>query len=261
MKHLIVSDVHGDLEALDRAANRAANDFGGFDDVWCLGDVLGRCNPEEAGACIEWLQPCASVCLLGNWDWWILNDYPDSDDQQRHNSDLKKFRDWLYKDSNEKIKNYVGTWLDYKIFPEFDLTLVHGNPMVYKHYHQQHPSLRYIPDNDSVREVYSNPKESDDYEIFHSMQRTSAYFTGHHHVPKIYTYSPNVDKVDTNDVHSNLAEKGFSRVSIDGRKRIVRIGSVSKRELIKQGRSDFKVPTAMIFDEETGCMATIFEVK
>lgn len=258
-KHLVVSDIHGDLEALLRAANRAANDFGGFDDVWCLGDVMGRCEPEEAGACIEWLQPRASVCLLGNWDWWILKEHPDNDDQQRHHGDLKKFRDWLYQDSHAEVKKYVNGWLDYKIFPLFNLTLVHGNPMVHKHYHQQHPSLRYIPDNDSAREVFSNPKEGDDYEIFDSMQKTSVYFTGHHHVPKIYTYFPNTDRVDVNEVHGDLVEKGASRITVDKRNRIIRIGSVSKRDLVRK-HPGFQVPTAMIFDEETR-KVTIFEVK
>jgi predicted phosphodiesterase len=266
-KHLVVSDIHGDLEALIRAADRAANDFGGFDDVWCLGDVLGRCEPEEAGACVEWLQSQSSnsVFLLGNWDWWILNKQPDSDDQQRHNGDLIKFREWLDRESNKKIKNYLVDvetgkvkWLDYKIFPEFDLTLVHGSPMVFKRYDLQHPSLPYIPGNDDARRVYSTPKDTDDYHIFDSMQRTPVYFTGHHHVPKIYTYFPNTDKVNTNEVYGDLEEKGFSRVSVGSKKRIIILGSVSRRDsVIRRG---FKVPTAMLFDEETR-KATIFEVK
>ncbi len=269
-KHLVVSDIHGDVEALNRAGDRAGNDFGGFDDVWCLGDVLGRCEPEEAGACIEWLQPRASVCLLGNWDWWSyhqpdcavwgMNEMREKEIEERR-LEVKKFRDWLFYEGNIEVKKYIDTWLPYKVFSELNLTLVHGSPIVDKYVDcRQHPSLRYILDNDSAREVFSNPQKSDDYEIFDSMQRTSVYFTGHHHVPKIYTYFPDTDKINQNEVHGDLEKKGFSRSSVDDKKRIIRIGSVSKRELIKKGRSEFRVPTAMIFNEKTR-QVIIFEVK
>ncbi|HRJ55140.1 MAG TPA: metallophosphoesterase family protein [Anaerolineales bacterium] len=266
-KHLVVSDIHGDLEALVCAANRAGNDFGGFDDVWCLGDVLGRCEPEEAGECIEWLQSYPSVCLLGNWDWWIRYQ-PDcatkgmvkQEEIEKREMELRKFRDWLFDDSNEQIKNYVDAWLNYRTFTELNLTLVHGTPIVDKNDECRHPSQPYIPGNDDARRVFLAPKDTDNYHIFDSMQRTSVYFTGHHHVPKVYTYFPNTGRVGVNEVHGDLVDKGFSRVTIDEKNRIIRIGSVSKREPIKKGRPEFRVPTAMIFDEETR-KVTIFEVK
>ena len=40
MRALIVSDIHSNLEALD-AVIADAGRHGGFDSVWCLGDMVG----------------------------------------------------------------------------------------------------------------------------------------------------------------------------------------------------------------------------
>ena len=69
MKRAIVSDIHGNLEALE--AVLADIDSQGVDEVVCLGDVIGYGpNPCE---CIDRVMNF-SVCILGNHDQGTLFD-------------------------------------------------------------------------------------------------------------------------------------------------------------------------------------------
>jgi predicted phosphodiesterase len=66
MKALIVSDVHANLEALE-AVLADARARGGFDQVWCLGDVVGY-GPDP-GACLDLLRQQEMTCIAGNHDY------------------------------------------------------------------------------------------------------------------------------------------------------------------------------------------------
>ncbi len=66
MRALIVSDIHSNLEALQGVLGDA-NRRGGFDMVWCLGDVVGY-GPDP-GPCIELLRQQDLVCVVGNHDY------------------------------------------------------------------------------------------------------------------------------------------------------------------------------------------------
>lgn len=65
MRALIVSDVHSNLEALGSVL-RDAEERGGFDQVWSLGDLVGY-GPEP-GACIDLLRGYDCVAVAGNHD-------------------------------------------------------------------------------------------------------------------------------------------------------------------------------------------------
>ncbi len=68
MRIAVVSDVHANLHALE--AVLAEVDAGGFDEVWCLGDLVGYGpRPNE---CVALLQERASICLAGNHDLVVL---------------------------------------------------------------------------------------------------------------------------------------------------------------------------------------------
>ena len=65
MRALIVSDIHSNLEAL-LAVLEDATRLGGFDEVWCLGDIVGYGpNPNE---CIDLLCGHTYVSVVGNHD-------------------------------------------------------------------------------------------------------------------------------------------------------------------------------------------------
>jgi diadenosine tetraphosphatase ApaH/serine/threonine PP2A family protein phosphatase len=64
----VVSDVHSNLHALE--AVLAEVDRGGFDEIWCLGDVVGYGpKPNE---CVALVQERTAICLAGNHDLVVL---------------------------------------------------------------------------------------------------------------------------------------------------------------------------------------------
>lgn len=69
MRALIISDVHSNLEALERVLEDARL-RGGFDAVWCLGDVVDY-GPEP-GPCVETLAELEPLCVVGNHDYAAL---------------------------------------------------------------------------------------------------------------------------------------------------------------------------------------------
>ena len=72
MKIAVVSDVHSNLHALE--AVLAEVDAGSFDEVWCLGDVVGY-GPRPL-ECIAVLRERAAVCLGGNHDLVVVGRIP-----------------------------------------------------------------------------------------------------------------------------------------------------------------------------------------
>ena len=70
MKRAIISDIHGNLEALQAVLADARGQ--GVDDIFCLGDIIGYGpNPCE---CLDLIIESCRVCLLGNHDQGALFD-------------------------------------------------------------------------------------------------------------------------------------------------------------------------------------------
>ena len=65
MRTLVVSDIHSNLVALE-AVLADARERGGFQRVWCLGDIVGY-GPEPM-ACLERLWDLDAVAIVGNHD-------------------------------------------------------------------------------------------------------------------------------------------------------------------------------------------------
>ena len=65
MRALIVSDIHSNLQAWD-AVLADAEDLGGFDLVWFLGDLVGYGS--DPVACIDRLRKLPHVAIAGNHD-------------------------------------------------------------------------------------------------------------------------------------------------------------------------------------------------
>jgi len=64
MKILIISDVHGNLEALEAVLEKNRDSC---QEIWCLGDLAGY-GPDPNG-CVEILRDCKAFSVLGNHDW------------------------------------------------------------------------------------------------------------------------------------------------------------------------------------------------
>ncbi len=66
MRSLLVSDIHSNLEALE-AVLADAGRRGGFDSIWCLGDMVGY-GPDPS-ACISRLREFELAAVAGNHDY------------------------------------------------------------------------------------------------------------------------------------------------------------------------------------------------
>jgi len=66
-----LSDIHGNRRALDQAANLARDR--GVDRYVCLGDVIGRGDPD---GCVEWVRDNADLAIVGNRDLDYLTRVP-----------------------------------------------------------------------------------------------------------------------------------------------------------------------------------------
>lgn len=66
MRYALVSDIHANLAAF-KAVLEDLEAKGGFDEIWCLGDIVGY-GPEPH-ACIELLLSQNYICVAGNHDW------------------------------------------------------------------------------------------------------------------------------------------------------------------------------------------------
>ena len=72
MRIAVLSDVHANLRAFEAVLEEV--DTGGFDGLWCLGDLVGYGpKPNE---CIEILRERATICLAGNHDLVVLGKIP-----------------------------------------------------------------------------------------------------------------------------------------------------------------------------------------
>jgi predicted phosphodiesterase len=60
----VISDVHSNLQALEAVLEHAGRE--GFDELWCLGDIVGYgAKPSE---CLAIVRERAAICLGGNHD-------------------------------------------------------------------------------------------------------------------------------------------------------------------------------------------------
>ncbi len=63
MRILILSDIHSNLAAFEAVLYDANK----WDEIWCLGDVIGY-GPQP-NECIERLESLPHICVAGNHDW------------------------------------------------------------------------------------------------------------------------------------------------------------------------------------------------
>jgi len=62
----IISDVHGNLAALESVFAAIDAEQPGVDEVWCLGDLVGY-GPEPE-LCVARVRDRTAICLAGNHD-------------------------------------------------------------------------------------------------------------------------------------------------------------------------------------------------
>ncbi len=155
MKYGLISDIHGNLEALTAVLEEL--DRQDVDEILCLGDVIGYGpNPEE---CLELVRRRASVILAGNHDHAALGLL----DTSYFNPYARRAVEWTAHHISEAAQKFLR---ERPLMREFDhFTIVHATPL-------QPEMWNYVL---SVEDALEN------FPHFHGQ----ACFIGHSHVPVI----------------------------------------------------------------------------
>lgn len=159
MRYAVLGDIHSNLVAF-KAVIQDLEKRGGFDRIWCLGDVVGY-GPEPH-ACIELLKQYDQLCVAGNHDWAAI----DKIDTLDFNEDAALANQWTAQQLTEDDKSYLKSLP--LIISEGNFTLAHGSP--------REPIWEYLL---STRAAQDNLK-------FFS---TRFCLVGHSHVPLVFEYS------------------------------------------------------------------------
>jgi predicted phosphodiesterase len=153
MRILVIADVHANLAAF-RAVIGAAEGDGGFDRIWCLGDVVGY--GADPGECIDLLNSYENVTIAGNHDLAAAGIIGIEDFNPLAAAAITWTKDHLQPQHEEWLRGLPLT------HEEFDFTLVHG-------------SLR-----DPVWDYLLSPSLA---EINFRRQKTPYCLVGHSHMP------------------------------------------------------------------------------
>ncbi len=203
MRYAFVSDVHGNLESLERAlALVDANDA-----LACLGDMVGYCaNPNE---CVRLLRDRTTHAILGNHDLAALENYG----TEFFNEAARAAIEWTQRVLDDESRRWLNG-LSYELrLPE--LLMVHGAPVNY---------FEYILDKRAAARAFA---------------RTDAplIFVGHTHIAQYWVREP-----DGTIGHKHLQTGGELTLEPECRY-IVDVGSVGQpRDLNPEASMAFFEP-------------------
>ncbi len=161
MRYAILADIHGNLAAF-QAVLEDIEYRGGFDQIWCLGDIVGYGpDPHE---CIELMRKYNHICVAGNHDWAAI-----------HKIDTFDFNAYAVEAAKWTAAQLTSQDIAYlEAVPEIltlkDFTLVHGSPR-----------------NHIIEYILSSSVAEDNFRIM----ETRYCLIGHSHVPFIFELSHN----------------------------------------------------------------------
>jgi len=189
MKYAIISDIHGNLAALNNVIQRIEELE--CDRIVCLGDIVGYGPfPNE---CCDIIQQKADICIIGNHDHAAIG--------RTSTEYFNKFATsaiwWTVEQLTAENKKYLEQ-LPEKV-EENDLLFVHAAPI---------DPLRW----NYILSLY------DAEDNFHAFEQ-KACFIGHSHVPVLYSYE---------DGEFPAYEPGPKIRLFDGFRYIINVGSVGQ---------------------------------
>ncbi len=223
MRALIISDIHGNLDALNSVLEDAKNKY---DILISLGDLVGYgpC-PNE---CVDIVADRAAICLAGNHDLGVCNKIDADDFSPRAKKALFWTKDRLTGHSRDYLGSLKST-ADYK-----NLLLSHGSP--------EDPVWGY---------VFS---EMDAFISFSSVIFSLSFF-GHTHVPSFFSM-PNTGGTPGAPVSALYGEHNLTlETKKSGQRMLINPGSVGfPRDEKTQGSMNNRCSYAQyaLFDLESG---------
>jgi diadenosine tetraphosphatase ApaH/serine/threonine PP2A family protein phosphatase len=156
MRYAILADIHSNLAAFEAVLSDAKN-RGGFDRIWCLGDVVGYGpDPNE---CIKRLRQFEHVCIAGNHDWAAIGKM----DTSEFNPVAAAAAHWTAEQLTAEDKDYLQNLP--LTLRENGFTLAHGSP--------REPIWEYLLSTEAAQ---------DNFAYF----ETAYCLVGHSHVPLIF---------------------------------------------------------------------------
>jgi predicted phosphodiesterase len=210
MRVLIVSDIHANLVALETVLSAAD---GEYDDMWCLGDVVGYGpRPNE---CVEIIRDQASLCVMGNHDWAVLGrPGVDVDD---FNPQAREAVLWTREELTEESRAYLDQLPAVPVRPEASdkILITHASP------------------REPVWEYIMNPRVAmDNFDVFVE----PICLVGHTHKPAIYRWhirqepvsGPSRPILPTVDYLQPKSGVDLSIDTTDGQRLIINPGSVGQ---------------------------------
>ena len=205
VKRAIISDVHGNLEALRAVLEDI--DRQQVDAIYCLGDVVGYGpNPCE---CVNLIRERCSMVLLGNHDQGALFD-PDgfnvgAEKAIRWTRAQLEQHDRLPRNSSDPLTDFLGELP--RTHVEGDLLFVHGSA--------RRPLDEYVFPED----IYNPLKMEHIFELFGKYC-----FQGHTHIPGIFTTAPDFISPSVPKSGPNQEQ----RLALPSGKAMVNCGSVGQ---------------------------------
>jgi diadenosine tetraphosphatase ApaH/serine/threonine PP2A family protein phosphatase len=156
MRYAILADIHSNMAAFE-AVLSDADGRGGFDKIWCLGDVVGYGpDPNE---CIKRLRQFEHVCIAGNHDWAAIGKM----DTSEFNPVAALAANWTAQQLTAEDRDYLQN-LPFTL-REGGFTLAHGSP--------REPIWEYLLSTEAAK---------DNFAYF----ETAYCLVGHSHVPLIF---------------------------------------------------------------------------
>lgn len=156
MRYAILADIHSNLSAF-QAVIDDLNSRGGFQKIWCLGDIIGY-GPEPH-ECIQLLNEYDNLCVAGNHDWACIGKLSNT----IFNPVAAEACEWTEQQLNTGEINYLAALPE--MITEGDFTLVHGSP--------RNPLTEYL---------FSDIDAEQNLAYFH----TPYCLIGHSHVPMVF---------------------------------------------------------------------------
>ena len=153
MRALVLSDIHANLEALE-AVLADAQDRGGFDVIWCLGDTVGY-GPDP-GACVDRIREFDLVAVAGNHDHAAVGLI----DARDFNPGAKAATEWTAGQIDAGQIEFLSSLPFVSVQEPF--TLVHGS--------LRDPIVEYLLDRDSASGTLA-------------LLQTNFCLVGHSHIP------------------------------------------------------------------------------